>query len=207
MSGPAAAGLDALLADGLAELINRGLALDPASQARIAALEGLRARITATLPEPLGPRDMTIAVLGGRLRLLTREDTPPNVIVRGSPTDLLAWLNGRGDSARLTIDGDGTVLQELSGLLRGYRPELGEPLTALLGADAARTALGSFELALAGLRSAFEGARHSVRDGAAGAFADRETADRLLDDVQDLRLRVDRLGARVAAEEQRGTAP
>ena len=63
------------------------------------------------------------------------------------------------------------------------------------------------ELALASLRSVLEGAGRTARAGAAETFVDRRQADRLLDELDDLRMRVDRLGARVAAEEQRRNAP
>jgi len=50
-------------------------------------------------------------------------------------------------------------------------------------------------------------ALEAARAGAAETFVDRRQAERLLDELDDLRMRVDRLGARVAAEEQRRNAP
>lgn len=204
-------GLDAVLADGLAELANRSLDLDPASRARLAALEGRRIQITAVLPGSLPPRNFTLAVEDARLRLLPQADSEPHVIVRGAPPDLIAWLLGGNPTgaagARLTIDGDSTVLAELRAALRSYRPDLSGPLGRVLGQELAQTALGSAGLALATLRSAFEGAQQSMRDGAARAFVDRRQCERFLDQLDELRLRVDRLGARVQAQEHRRADP
>ncbi|NBC23025.1 MAG: hypothetical protein GVY21_06075 [Gammaproteobacteria bacterium] len=219
MSERRAAGPEAVLADLLADLVNRSLALDPASRARLENLEGSRVQITAELP--FGPRDLTLTVSGGRLRCFARSDDAPHAVVRGRPQDLAAWLLGSSANAarssagargstgagQVTIDGDTTVLGELSGVLREFRPDLEQPLSQVLGANAARTALGTAELALASLRSALEGAGRTARAGAAETFVDRRQTDRLLDELDDLRLRVDRLGARVAAEEQRRNAP
>lgn len=199
-------GPEAVLADLLADLANAGLELDPATQARLAALEGRSLQISTRLA-PLGERDLTLRVSGGRLRLHPHAVDAPHVIVRGDPSTLLAWLTGADEPGGLRIDGDSTVLGEFTAVLRTFRPDLGGPLARLLGPHAARDALGTAELALAGLRSAFQGARNSVRDGAGRTFLDRAGLDRLLDELDDLRLRADRLGARVTAEEQRRNAP
>ena len=201
-------GLDSVLADALADLANRSLDLDPASRARLSALEGRRLQLSTTLPGPLGRRDFTLMVSGGRLRLSPHAAAEPHVIVRGSAPDLLAWLLG-GEGAergRLDIDGDSTVLAELRAAIAAFRPELGEPLRRLVGDELTQTALGAAELALATLRSALEGVQQSMRDGAAHAFVDRRQCERFLDELDELRLRVDRLDARVQAEEQRRAA-
>jgi ubiquinone biosynthesis accessory factor UbiJ len=198
-------GLGAVLADALAELANRSLALDPASRARLSALEGRQIQLTTELPPPLGRQDQTLTVEGGRLRLLSRPADRPNVIVRGSPVDLAGWLlrNENAPESRLEIEGDSTVLAELRAVLVAFRPDLGAPLRRVFGDEFAQTALGTAELALASLRSALEGAGQTVRDGAARAFVDRVQTDAFLDELDDLSLRVDRLSARVQAQEQR----
>jgi ubiquinone biosynthesis accessory factor UbiJ len=199
------AGLQAVLADGLAALANASLDLDPASRARLAALEGYRVQVVAAAPPPLGDQHFGLSVTAGKLRVHARAVERPNVIVRGAPLDLVAWLlAGEGASgSRLVIDGDGTVLQELTAVLRAFRPDLGAPLERLLGPDIAGRALGGVELALAALRSAFEAAGSTVHRRAVGTFVDRAQMERYLDDLDALRLRVDRLAARVQFEEQR----
>lgn len=199
-----AGGLDAVLADALADLANRSLDLDPANRARLAGLEGRRIQITTLLPPPAGERHLALSVSAGRLRFFPHAAEAPNVIVRGSPPDLAAWLLGNENTAgsRLTIDGDSTVLAELRAAILAFRPDFGRPLSRILGPDFAQAALGTAELAMATLRSAFEGVGHNLRKGASEAFVDRQQADRFLDQMHDLRLRVDRLAARVQAQEQ-----
>jgi len=202
-------GLDAVFADVLADFANRSLDLDPASRARLSALDGSEVQIVAELPAPLGDREFTIAVREGRLRFYSRAADHPRVLVRGSPPDLAAWLMAGGSAAgsRLVIEGDSTLLGELAAAWRAFRPDLGAPLSRLLGQEAAQAALGTAELAFAALRSALEGAERAVRDGAGRAFVDRAQTERFLDEIDDLQLRVDRLGARVHAQEQRRTLP
>lgn len=208
MTGRAGAGgLDAFVTDGVAELINRTLALDPANASRLSALEGRRLQLSSAFPAPLGQRDLTITVRAGALRLIPRPEPEPHVIVQAAPAELAAWITSRGARGSVRIDGDSAVLQELTALLRDFHPDLAAPLAALLGPEQASRALGGLELAFAGVRSLFQGAGYSVRDGAVQTFVDRPAANRLLDDIQDLRLRVERLGARVSAEEQRRKAP
>lgn len=208
MTSRAGAGLDAVLADGLAELVNAALSLDPTSLARLSGLEGRRAQISAELPEPLGQRHLGVTIEAGRLRLFSRQIDEPNVIIRGSPADLSAWLFGRdtGAGSGLVIDGDPTVAQELTGLFGAFRPDLAGPLERLLGRDAADSVLGSAELAFATLRSTLEGVGQAVRQGSGQAFVDRSLARRYFDELDDLRLRIDRLTARVEAEERRRAA-
>ena len=197
-------GPDAVLADLLADLANRGLALDPTSRARLTALEGRLVLVTVELP--LAARELFITVDQGRLRLLTRAGEAPNAAVRGRPPALLAWLAGSA-GPDVEIEGDTTLLGELAAVLRNYRPDLEGPLAGIVGSEAARNAVGTVELALSGLRSALEGAGHTVRAGASQTFVDRPQLGRLLDELDDLQLRVDRLGARIAAVEQRRKAP
>lgn len=198
-------GLDSMLADVLADLANRSLDLDPASRARLSSLEGRQVQISMSLPPPLGRRDFTLSVQGGRLRFFPHAAAAPHVIVRGSPADLGTWLFGGENAARarLEIDGDSTVLGELRAALQAFRPDFADPLGRVLGREVAQTALGAAELALATLRSAFEGASQAMRDGASRAFVDRRQAGQFLDELDELRLRIDRLAARVQAEETR----
>lgn len=202
-------GLDSVVADVLADLANQSLDLDPASRARLAGLEGRRVQITADLPPPFGRRDFALTVGAGRLRFLPHAPEEPNVIVCGRPPDLVAWLLG-GEAAggsRLSIDGDTTVLAELRHVLTSFRPDFAGPLSRVLGPELSQSALGAAELAIATARSALEGAGRTVSDGAGRAFVGRAQADRFLDEMDDLRLRVDRLAARVQAQEQRESQP
>ena len=201
--------LESLIGDALAALANASLNLDPSSTARLSALDGRRIRIVAELPPPAGTRHFTLQVEDARVRLYPQDMENPNVIVSGTVTDLARWLltGQAGNGAGLRIEGDTTVLMELAGILRGFRPDLAGPLSKVVGAENAASLLGAGEMALAGLRSAAEAMSGSLRQGAAERFVNRQQMAQFLDALDDLKLRVDRLGARVSAEEARRQQP
>jgi ubiquinone biosynthesis protein UbiJ len=204
---------ETLLTDALAELANASLNLDPSSAARLSKLDGRSIRIIAEFPPPLSARHFTLRIESARMRLYPYEIADPNVIIEGPVPELARWLQ-TGESAaagrpqgrpqgRLRIDGDTTVLQEVSDLFSGFAPDLSAPLSGFIGAGAADNLLGMGELAIAGLRSALEGIGGSLRQSASERFVSRPQLDQLLDSIDDMRLRVDRLAARVGAEEAR----
>lgn len=201
MSGP----LETMLADALAALANASLDLDPAGRARLSGLEGRRVRIVAELPPPVTARHFTLEVEDARLRLYSRDLDQPNVIVSGSLPDLAQWLltGATGTRGGLHIEGDTTVLLELAAVFRGFAPDLARPLGRVLGPETAASLVGAGEMAVAGLRSAAAAVGGSLRQGAAERFVNRQQMDRFLDALDDMKLRVDRLAARVSAEEAR----
>ena len=208
--------VETLLTDALAELANASLNLDPSSVARLSKLDGRSIRIIAELPPPLSARHFTLRIESARMRLYPYDISDPNVIIEGPVPELVRWLQtgesadtgrGRGrQQGHLRIDGDTTVLQEVSDLFSRFTPDLTGPLTGFIGADAADNLLGMGELAIAGLRSAVEGIGGSLRQSASQRFVSRPQLDELLDAMDDMRLRADRLAARVAAEEARRQA-
>lgn len=208
MTTAAPRGLDSMLADALADLANASVDLDPATRARLTALQGARLQLDVVLPGPLPDRSLALTVDAGRLRFHAAAVDRPQVILRGTPLGLLGWVLRPTDAASgLTIDGDVTLLQEFATLLRAFRPDLTVPLARVLGPRAASGLLGAAELAAGALTSALEGAGSSIRQGAAASFVDRAALERFLDELDELRLRTDRLAARVAAEEQRRQSP
>lgn len=201
--------LAALLADGLGEFANATLGLDPAGAARLAELEGCRVLIRAHGPAGLpGPAELSFAlcVSSGRLRLLAGAVDRPNTIVTGSLPQLVSWAMSRGriNPAGLRIDGDTRLLETLSAIAQGYSPDLERPLGRLLGPANATRLLATAELAVAGLRSVMQAAASGVRHGAGQWFATGQDLTGFLDELDELKLAVDRLEARVAAAERRG---
>lgn len=201
--------LEAALTDAILELANGALALDPATPARLAALDGRRIRLDAELPPPLGVRSALIEVHDGRVLRARDGAQPPHVIVTGTPLALGAWLAGTEDgvAGSVRIDGDSALLAELRALLGRYRPDAAGPLERVIGRDAARRLLGSAELAAAAARSVLEGGLDEARRRAGRTFATRPELDAFLDRLDELRLRVDRLAARVSEQERRETSP
>jgi ubiquinone biosynthesis protein UbiJ len=200
--------LVALLADGLGEFATATLALDPVGAARLAALEGARILIRARPPAGMpGPEEIPfgLRVTSGRLRVVAGPVERPRVIVSGSIADLARWALARGatGTSGLQIDGDTQVLETLAAIAHDYRPEFEPPLTRLLGPGPAKGLIEAAEFAFAGLRTVLQTAATGVRQGAGQWFATESAAARFLDELDELKLAVDRLEARVAAAELR----
>jgi len=209
--------LAALLADGLGEFANATLSLDAAGAARLAALEGCSLLVTTAAPvsasqpaSPPGPMELSFSLLvtAGRLRLLAEPVPAPNAIVSGPLRDLAAWAlsRGRQHPAGLRIDGDTRLLETLAEIGEGYSPDLERPLGRLLGPANATRLLAAAEVAFAGARSLLQGATAGARQGAAQWFATDQALAGFLDELDDLKLSVDRLAARVLNAEARAAA-
>lgn len=200
---PGLANLAALLADTLAELTNATLALDPAGAARLATLEGRTIELRARMP---GAADavFSLRIQHGRLRLVPAVHGTPDTIVTGTLPDLLGWAlsRGRHTPPGLRIDGDTGLLEALAAVAEGFAPDLEAPLERFMGADAAGRVAAAAELTFAGLRTLFDGAAGGLRRGAAQWFATAPAANAFLDELDDLKLRVDRLAARVERAER-----
>lgn len=209
---PGLAQLAAVLADALGELANATLALDPTGTARLAELNGSRAVVRARAPAALraGPQELafTFSVEQGRLRLRTGSVEHPHAVVSGSLGDLISWAisRGRETPAGLRIEGDTRLFETIAALASDYRPDLQGPLARLLGPTAAARLMDAAELAAAGVRSVLQTAASGVRQEAGEWFATERAVAGFLDELDELRLAVDRLQARVDAAEARAAS-
>ena len=219
-------GLESLLADLLSTLSNASLQLDPLSQARLRELEGRSVWFDITLPTVMAGQNLTFTLSirspgPGDTRLAdtrpadTRpadtqlEFTPdkigqPNAIVRGTIPAVVAWLTDSPDAAdTLTFEGDEAVLAALTGILTNFEPDLTDPLTTFLGADAAESLLGVAETATATFRSLLEGLANAAQETAGRSYVNGPNLSTLLNGLDALQLRIDRLAAKVRAAEER----
>lgn len=180
-------------------LAQAGLGLDPTMRSRLAALDGRSIAITSTLP----PLRLWLVVDSGQIAVRSDHTGKANVAVSGTGLELATWLAAPHRIDNITIEGDETVLLEVTSVLREFEPDLLRPFTDLFGARTAERLLGGAELAVSAIRSAAQGVGHAIEQTAAAQFVTREDTSALLDVLDDLRLRIDRLAARIkAAEEQ-----
>ncbi|XOV84075.1 MAG: SCP2 sterol-binding domain-containing protein [bacterium] len=126
----------------------------------------------------------------------------PHVIISGSGRDLLQALLPGGNPAGLKIEGDTALVFNLSALLNRFSPDLTTPLSRFIGAANAANLMGSAELGLAGLKTAFTGLARTVQQQATGQYVKTSELDELLHGIDRLRLRVDRLAANLSRVEQ-----
>lgn len=179
------------------------LALDPRSRARLTALEGAIVQFEIVPPAD-GPDTLVVVQIdNAAVSFHTSSQATPNAIVRGTLPAMIGWLvSGAGTApAGITFEGDEHLLQSIAALTRGYRPDLEAPLGRLLGPAAARELLGAAETTVNLLRSAFSGlsgaATASAQASARAGFVAEPDMPEMLDTLDALQLRVDRLNARV----------
>lgn len=198
------------LEQGLARL----LALDPDTQAALAALNGRQISLHLQAP----PLALAIRVEDGTLRVgPVADEVEPDLAINATLAGLLAQLpfvrdaGSAGSGGRLRVAGDAELAQRLQKLARGFRPDWDIPFVAVFGeivgvqiARVLRTAL----------TTGVAQARSLARDSAdwlseeAGVIASRtdleifnEAVDTLRDDVERIAARVERINARVPEQD------
>lgn len=190
-----------LLSDMANMVSDAAIQSDPVLAQRLHALDGRCIEFNCTLPVITSH----LLITRGRMIVQPGNAPHPQVIVKGSGADMLGLI-GPGDTPLgLQIEGDDTALLEVVELLRSFRPDLAQnlpqPLTDLFGASTAQTLTGSAEMALRGVQSLLQGLGQSMQNQAASRFVHDRELDELLDGIDQLRLRVDRLAARIDAYE------
>lgn len=125
----------------------------------------------------------------------------PHAIVAAPAHELLTWLF-TGTADKLQISGDATLLMDLAAIGQAYSPDFAAPLEGFLGPEVADKVTGTAELGIASAASLLEGLRESIKTHSRDSFVARDPFDAFLSQVDELRLRVDRLAARVSRHEQ-----
>ncbi len=175
-----------------------GLSLDRNIHVHLEALEGRILQLESIAPE----MTFYVTVKDGALNVSGRSDAPAHVLVTGRGPEVIAWLANPGRTGSVSVEGDASVLMGFAAIIQKFDPELTQPLSNLLASDAGQAALGTAELAVSALRSAAEGVGAALEQTAASRFVTKEDTTALLDVLDDLRLRIDRLAARVQQHEQ-----
>ena len=191
--------IDEALAAFASNIARAGLSMDQGTREHLRALEGRLIRIVSEQPT----LSFYLLVEDGRLTCLSTSDKTPHVMVSGSGLALARWLSAPHRTEGIRIEGDEGVLLEVSSALSNFSPDLLSPLTRVLGPDTTQTLLGGAELAVSAFRSAAEGVGLALEQTAANRFITRADTNALLDSLDELRLRIDRLASRIKEEEQR----
>lgn len=210
--------LESLFARVAGELSSQTLKLDPASYPRLEALAGTRIRFDITPPAVPGlaaePRSLLLVVQPDALLLEAGSQAEAHAVVSGALPDIVQTFftppggsDNPANTSRVRIEGDEAVLQAVAALFRDLQPDLAEPLAKVIGREAADNLIGAAEAGLAFLRSAAESLATGARKQAEHAWVTDQAQDSLLNRVDDLRLRIDRLDARVRLAEQRAAPP
>ena len=188
-------------------LLNRAVALDPDTQARIAALDGraVTLDLAGAASAMRGPA-LRIEVKGDRLQVGPAFEGASALHVAATPGSLLALAlararDGELPPGKLEIAGDAELARRLEQIATRFAPDLDEAFARAFG-----DVIG-FQLARS-LRRALAWSQRSARSFARDAaeflteegrdLVARAELDTFLDEVDVLRDRGDRLAARVA---------
>jgi ubiquinone biosynthesis accessory factor UbiJ len=180
--------------------LDRIVALDAQTRARLVALEGRRIGVDL---RGTGLA-LAIQVRDGRLRVGPHWEKSADLNLRAAPASLLAFALRRDDDAmppgKVEISGDADLARRMEKLFRGFKPDIEEAFAKTFG-DTVGVPLAR------GLHQAFVWSRESANALARDAadFVREESRDTIapaemeqfLDDVDTLRERADRLAARV----------
>lgn len=189
--------IEALFTRILGSAGNLALKLDPLSAARLQALDGRTLRFEIATPGRTGPRILTLSVSDGQIQWHARSTDQPNVIVAGSLPSIAGLLANPEATTDVRIDGDESILSEFGDLLKRFEPDLAGPMSGLVGTELADGLIGMAEAGIAFLKSASESVTRAAAESARDNYVSNETLDAMLDDLDILRLRTDRLAARV----------
>jgi ubiquinone biosynthesis accessory factor UbiJ len=194
----------AALGRALEAALNRGVALDADMRNQLAGLEGRRIGV-----ELRGANlALAISVRDGRLQVGPHWDAPADLNLHASPGSLLAFALRRGDDERtlggstgkVEISGDAELARRVEKLLRGFRPDIEEAFARtfgdVLGVPLARALHSAFAWTRESAQSFAQDSAAFLRDDTRDLVAPAEV-DALLDDIDALRERADRLAARV----------
>lgn len=186
--------IDHFLADMATTISNKALSTDPDMQETLARLNGRIIEVECTAPALTGH----VVIDGEQMVFEIGEAQCPHVRIKGNAQNLLKWLTQR-DPEDLIIDGDHNVLLEFLDLAQRFDPDVEHTLSAIVGRDIAAKAADAAELSLKSLQSVAQsiaqGLEDTVQKRAYARFVSKDEFDTLLDGIDELRLRVDRLSA------------
>jgi ubiquinone biosynthesis protein UbiJ len=208
--------LESLLLGAVESAGNMALKLDPLSSARLQGLEGRSVRLEIRTPMGGEPRLLTLKVSDGVLHWRGGAAERPNAIVSGTLPQLAALLgpdggtdsrfgSATGDGVR--IQGDESLIEALGAVLRKFQPDLAGPLGQVVGTELADNLVGMAEAGIALLKSATQTLSRTATSGVRESFLTSEEYSAVLDRIDDLRLRTDRLSARIGLLEASRTGP
>ena len=174
------------------------LAADPATAGQFAAFAGRCIELQSHTPV----FTMHLVLETDGVQLFPGPADSPHAIIKGSGRELVQALLPGGNFEGLIIEGDTVLLFNLTNLFSRFAPDLATPLGRFIGEANAANLVGTAELGLAGLKTALSGLSKTVQQQATGQFVKTRQLDELLEGIDRLRLRVDRLAANLSRVEQ-----
>lgn len=180
------------------QISQQALATDPNLAARLAQFEGRCIEFQSTAPVI----SWHFLLTDKGIKTISGGAQAPHAIVTGSAVELLQALLPGGKLGQLSVEGDSALVFELMSLLRDFVPDISTPLGRIIGDVNAATLVSSAELGLRGLQAILTGLGQSAQQQATSQFVKTSQLGVLLDGIDELRLRVDRLAANMQRVEK-----
>ena len=173
------------------------LDLDPALQQQLTPLAGQTIEVQCLQPQTT----WHWVIEPTQIDFIAEPATNPAVVIRGSAQDLLQAAMTGNTGWPLEIQGDATVLLRLQALIKQFSPDLAGPLSALIGNEEGQRGAALVEFGVSALKDIVSAAHKEGHHAAEAFLAKRYTSEAdgnaLYDRLSALRLRVDRLQARL----------
>jgi ubiquinone biosynthesis accessory factor UbiJ len=190
--------ISAVLANAANQIADRALASDPELRKHLTKLSGQCIELRCLRP----PASWHLIIDDDRLVTVAGPAAAPQAMISANAADLLAWLLPGDLPKSVEISGDTALLMEFAAMLRDFSPDIATPLSQFVGPEAAATLLGTAEVGLHSLRSLLADVGQNIQQQARAGFVQSKQMDSFLRDIDKLRLRVDRLAAKIDQQEQ-----
>ena len=180
------------------------LAIDPICSQRLAKLAGQSVEVECIQPKFTCYADIT----DQGIQVRAGSAIAPNVQLRGHASELLKRALANDSQAAVEVNGDETLLLELVNILTNFRPDPAPALAKVVGDDRAQSLTALFEL---GADTAMKFARKQVwdikqtgKDTMRANFTGTSDLNQLQDQLDQMRLQIDRVSARLERLEHTG---
>ncbi len=181
----------------LNDLSERAIHLDPVAAKNFTSLTGQVIEIHCLEPA----LTWHVTLQESSIKVHAGASNNPNVAVTGKPLGLLRMLMTGATSETVVIDGDAAVLMALHTLAKDYSPDPAKLLDAWLGRETGQRAAALVELGMANLgellTSTRANAHHATQNYFSERYATQDQGKGLAGRLDQLRLRIDRLEAKL----------
>ena len=181
----------------LNDLSERAIHLDPVAAKNFTSLTGQVIEIHCLEPA----LTWHVTLQESSIEVHAGASNNPNVAVTGKPLGLLQMLMTGATSETVVIDGDAAVLMALHTLAKDYSPDPAKLLDAWLGRETGQRAAALVELGMATLgellTSTRANAHHATQNYFSERYATQDQGKNLARRLDQLRLHIDRLEAKL----------
>jgi len=191
----------ALLADIATRISDYAITSDPTLSAKLKQLSGNSLELQCT-----GPAFIWHLKIGdGTLRAHSGPAEAPQAVIKGSLAALTSWVLPGQAGSELEFSGDSSLLMELAEIFADFSPDLSAPLNQIIGPTMTNNILNGAQVGLQILKGLGSSASETMQAKVTSGLIKRSELEDFLDSVDAMRLRVDRLAARIHNLERQST--